>query len=72
MGEFQISSVVSGMILGVYTAESEEGALDAMARDAGYADYRESVLIAKTGYESSDEIDEMVRKARAEMAVERV
>jgi len=36
---YAIENTISGLILGVYKAESEEEALDMMARDAGYKDY---------------------------------
>lgn len=39
MKTFTISNEVSGMRLGVYAATSASEALDAMARDAGYASY---------------------------------
>lgn len=39
MPSYQIENSVSGLILGTYKAASVSGALDAMARDAGYADY---------------------------------
>jgi hypothetical protein len=35
---YQIRSLVSGQELGIYTAVDQEGAFDAHARDAGYAD----------------------------------
>ncbi len=39
MTRYQIENTASGIILGVYEANSENEALDAMARDAGYEDY---------------------------------
>lgn len=43
---FQIENTVSGLILGVYEGATEAEALDAMARDAGYADYAEAQKVA--------------------------
>lgn len=37
--KFEIANRNSGLVLGVYEGETREQALDAMARDAGYADY---------------------------------
>jgi len=43
MNNYRITSRKGGMDLGVYKGENEHGALDAMARDAGYADYAHAV-----------------------------
>lgn len=43
---YQIENTKSGLILGTYEAETEAEALDAMARDAGYADYQAACEIA--------------------------
>lgn len=37
--KYQIENLDSGIILGVYEGASARGALDALARDAGYRDY---------------------------------
>lgn len=39
MRQWQIENGISGYVLGVYTGETEEEALDEMAVDAGYRDY---------------------------------
>ena len=36
---YKIENTTSGLIMGIYEADSEKAALDAMARDAGYDDY---------------------------------
>ena len=38
MRTYEISNTIGGVILGVYEGETEQDALDAMARDAGYKD----------------------------------
>lgn len=43
---YRISNCRSGIVLGIYEADSEHAALDAMARDAGYADYASADAIA--------------------------
>ena len=42
MTSYKIESVQSGVVLGVWEAESAAAALDAMAREAGYADHAEA------------------------------
>lgn len=39
MTKFQIENTMTGAFLGVYEGADEAAALDAMAQDAGYADY---------------------------------
>lgn len=43
---FQIENTKSGVILGEYEAGDEASALDALARDAGYADYAEASAVS--------------------------
>ena len=46
MTRYNISNTLSGVNLGTYEADSEAAALDAMARDAGYANYAEANDVA--------------------------
>lgn len=46
MAKFQISNRLSGLRLGTYEAEDESGALEAMARQAGYASYADACAVA--------------------------
>lgn len=39
MTKYTIENTASGVVLGTYEAESAKAALDAMAREAGYANY---------------------------------
>lgn len=41
---WQVHSTVTGALLGLYSAESADSALDAMSRDAGYASYEHACL----------------------------
>jgi hypothetical protein len=43
---YSIENTVSGQSLGIYDADSEHGALEAMARDAGYNSYAEACEVA--------------------------
>lgn len=61
MNSYSISNKISGSFLGIYVAESEADALDAMARDAGYADYAE-VLDTTDGTHGDLLIEENVRR----------
>ena len=46
MKNYEITNPTSGVNLGTYQGETPEEALDAMARDAGYADAAEAAEVA--------------------------
>jgi hypothetical protein len=43
---YRITNIVSGLVLGIYPGANQAEALDAMARDAGYADYGAACEVA--------------------------
>ncbi len=59
MTTYRIENTISGAILGDYEGETEADALNAMARDAGYADYAACCEVApvKDGEISVTEVD---------------
>lgn len=63
---FKITNQVSGLTLGDYEGETAQDALDTMSRDAGYADYRQSLIVCGCDTEESQEM------ARADMIVTEV
>jgi len=46
MKQYRIENRTSGVDLGAYEGETEQEALDAMARDAGYQNYEEAQATA--------------------------
>lgn len=46
---YRISNAISGLVLGCYTGSTADEALDAMARDAGYADRKDMDRRAEGG-----------------------
>jgi hypothetical protein len=55
--KFEIYNVDAGEVLGTYEAPSASAALDAMARDYGFADY--NAVIAGYGVSREDAIGEL-------------
>ena len=49
MARYLIENPHSGLSLGVYEGDTKAAALNAMARDAGYADYAEAYEAAGDG-----------------------
>lgn len=67
MTKYQIGNK-QGADLGIYEGDTPDAALDAMARDAGYADYRDACSITLTDA-TDDELDAEVERCRAQMYV---
>lgn len=55
MPTFTITNTTSGVIVGDYEGQTADAALDAMAVDAGYADYAD--LLARVPGATRDELD---------------
>ncbi len=53
MKKYRIENQHSGVDMGIFDGETEEDALDAMARDAGYADYAEACEVTGQDQETS-------------------
>ena len=49
---FQITSIKSGVVLGLYEADDAQGARNAMARGAGFSDEAQSAAVS--GADASD------------------
>ena len=64
MAKFEITSKVSGQVAGVYEGESEDDAIDAYARDAGYKDFRDACSIC-----DPEDLDAEVEKCKSELFV---
>ncbi len=63
MKTYRITNTVSGVTLGTYCAATEQGALDGLARDAGYASH--GAAKAALGYDSEPELEVTELPSRA-------
>ena len=64
MTSYSIANKTSGAILGVYQGDDAAAALDAMADDAGYEDYRDMIFARNDTWNFSEaDLDEMVEAA---------
>ena len=62
MPVFQITSIKSGVILGLYEAEDAQGARNAMARGAGFSDEAQSTEVS-----GADAADFQVTESRSRL-----
>lgn len=66
MPTYRIASPASGRILGEYTADTEAGALDALARDANYTDFRAACDVTGDDPENPDLVITLVTPTEQE------
>ena len=64
MPKFSIAVISSGVDLGVYEADDADGAVEAMAKDAGYESYRSMCSIT-----DPDDLDAEVERQRRDLIV---
>lgn len=66
MRRYVVRNTATGVLLGVYAAHDARGALNALARDAGYSDHAAACRVAPVGAGELEVVELATERARLE------